>query len=105
MEKDDTCLGVKVKAQDQVGSLVSSIKLARLVEYKWRECVLLGCEWHTHVQKYKQMIEISNEQFPFNYKEPLSVVTEEDLKADATRVETEREAWLEKLRNQGYDIE
>ena len=105
LEKDDTCLGVKVKAQDQVGSLVSSIKLARLVEYKWRKCVLLSFEWHTHVQKYNKLKEISDEQFPFNYKEPLYVITEEELQADASRVEAEREAGLEKLRNQGYDFE
>ena len=108
LETDDTCLGVKVKVQDQTGIPVSTIRLVRLVEGEWEEVEYydsyIGNRFH-YRQNYKQLIEISDEEIPFNYKQPLSVVTEEELKADVARVEEEREAWLEELRNQGYDIE
>ena len=106
LEKDDTCLGVKVKTQDQTVMPVSTIKLARLAEGEWEEEI-----WQSSykrrfpcVQKYKQLTEISDEQFPFNYSEPLSIVTEEELQADAARVEEERKAWREGLRRQGFQL-
>ena len=105
MEPGDTCLGIKVKAQDQTGMPVSTIKVARFPENQWNiHCSRRG--WSTiRVQKFKQLIEISDDEVPFNRKEPPSIVTEEDLKADVARVEAEREAGLEGLRNQGYRIE
>ena len=103
LEKDGTCLGIKVKAQDQVGTPVSTIKLARLAEGEWKR-VSYSFGSPTFVQKYKQLIEISDEEIPFDYKEPLYVVTEEELKEDAARVEEEKEAWLEGLKRQGYRL-
>ena len=93
LEKDDTCLGVKVKAQDQTSAPVSTIRLVRLVENEWVE---------RHIGKrynhwYKQLIEISDNEFPFIFSEPLSIVTEEELKEDVARVEAERDAWLEEV--------
>ena len=43
-ERDDTCLGIKVKAQDQLGLHVNTTKLVRLAEYEWAECN--GCEYN-----------------------------------------------------------
>ena len=99
-ERDDTWLGVKVKAQDQLGTPVSTIKLARLVEYKWGAVpynLLHGGTGFLYRQTYKKLTEISDEEKPFNYKEPLSVVTEEELKEDAARVEEEEKTWREKV--------
>ena len=104
LEKDDTCLGVKVKAQDQTGTPVRGIRLVRLAEYEWEQRVSFHVGSHTFVQKYKKLTEISDEQFPFNYKEPLSIVTEEELKAEPARVEQEKKAWLEGLTRRGYQI-
>ena len=59
LEKDDTCLGVKVKIQDQTGAPARTIKLTRLAEYK-------GEEGH----RYKQATGVSDDEFPFYYKEP-----------------------------------
>ena len=105
VEPEDTCLGVKVKAQDQTGTPVSTIKLARFPENERTiNCVERG--WRTtRVQKYKQLIEISNEKKPVTKKEPLHVVTEEELKADVARVEQEKKALLEELRRQGLLIQ
>ena len=100
LEKDDTCLGVKVKAQDQTGMPVSAIKLVRLVEYKWGAVpynLLHGGTGFLYRQVYKKLTEISDEEKPFNYKEPLSVVTEEELKEDVARVEEEEKTWREKV--------
>ena len=105
LEKDDSCLAVKVKAQDQMGMPVNTMKVARFPENQWTiNCTKTGYFLTTRVQKYNQLIEISDEQLPFNYKEPLSVVTEEELKADPARVEEEKKAWLEELRRQGYRV-
>ena len=106
LEEDDSCLAVKVKAQDQTGMPVNTIKVARFSENQWN----IHCGWPqllptTRVQKYNQLIEISDGELPFNYKQPLFIVTEEKLKADPARVEEERKAWLEELRRQGYHIE
>ena len=52
LEEDDTCFVIKVKAQDQTAAPVSTIKLARLVEYEWRE----DCKWYVsykYEHKYK----------------------------------------------------
>ena len=96
LEKDDTCLSVKVKTQDQTGMPVSTIKLVRLVEGEWRECPreLL------YYRRYKQLTEISDNEFLFNYKEPLCVVTEEEIKEDAARLEAEEKEWREKVREE-----
>ena len=48
--------------------------------------------------KFKKLTEISDEEIPFKYKEPLSIVTEEELKADQTRLEDEEKAWREEVR-------
>ena len=97
-ELDDTCLVIKVKAQDQTGMPVSTIKLTRLVEYKWVEC---PPKIYKYVHKYEQLKEISNdEEVPFNYKEPLYVVSEEEIKEDAARVEKEEKEWREKVREE-----
>ena len=85
LEKDDTCLGIKVKAQDQTGMPVDTIKLARWVEKEGY-----------YKDKYKQLTEISDEEVPFNYKQPLYVVTEEELKAEPAIVEADIE-WGEEL--------
>ena len=69
LEKDDTCLGVKVKAQDQTGASVSTIRLTRLVEYQWGGRP--GVSEHSH--RYKQPVGISDNALPFNYTEPLSI--------------------------------
>ena len=85
-ERDDTCFVIKVKAQDQTGMPVSSIKLARLVEYKWIE--------RTYVHKYKQLIEISDdEEKPLYRKGPLSIVTDEEFKAYDTSLKQEEKEW------------
>ena len=105
LEQDDTWFVIKVKAQDQTGIPVSTIKVARLVESEWKQRVSILFQSFTRVQKYKQLIEISDEEIPVNYKEPLYVVTEEELQAEPARLEQEREAWLESLRRKGYDIE
>ena len=96
LEKDDTCLGIKVKAQDQTGMPVSTVKLVRWAVYKWQRRASLIYS-HTYVQKYKQLIEISDDEVPFNRKEPLCIVTEQELKEDAARVEEEKKAWREKV--------
>ena len=95
-ERDDTCFVIKVKAQDQTGMPVNTIKLARLVEYEWVERTP---RQFRYVHKYKQLKEIiDDEEVPFNYKEPLSIVTEEELKADATSLKQEEKEWREKVR-------
>ena len=104
MEKDDTCFIIKVRAQDQTGISVSTMKVARLVESEWKQRASLSYDSRTRVQKYNQLIEISDEELPFNYKQPLFVVTEEELKADPSRVEQEKKAWLVGLRRQGYRL-
>ena len=103
VEPEDTCLGVKVKAQDQTGMPVNTMKVARFPENQWT----IHCGWPrlqptTRVQKYKQLTEISDEALPFSKREPLYVVTEEELKAEPARLEQEKKAWLEGLRRQGY---
>ena len=103
VEKEDTCLGIKVKAQDQTGMPVSTIKLAGLATDQLRERLHLSP--NAFVRGFKHLIEISNKEKRVSKKVPLSIVTEEDLKADAARVEQEREAWREELRKKGYRIE
>ena len=104
VEQDDTCFLIKVKAQDQTGMPVSTIRIARLAEGEWQQRASLSYDSRTRVQKYKQLIEVSDEKIPVKYKEPLYVVTEEELKAEPARLEQEKEAWLEGLRGQGYRL-
>ena len=96
LEEDDTCFVIKVTAQDQTAAPVSTVKLARLAEYEWKEV----CVFYRYVYKYKQLTEISDNDLPFNYKEPLSIVTEEELQADGARVEAEEKEWREKVREE-----
>ena len=105
----DICLGMKVKAQDQLGAPVNTMKMARFRENQWREDLRQrpNYSWIKCVQKYKQLIEIRDEDRPLNTvncKEPLYVITEEELKEDAARVEQERKTWVEDLRRRGYQI-
>ena len=99
LEKDDTCLVIRLKAQDQTGMPFSTIRLVRLVEYGREE----DCMGNTYYGRYKRLTVISDDEIPFskkavNKKVPPSIVTEEELKEDATRVEAEKKAWLEKIR-------
>ena len=105
LEEDDTWFVIKVKAQDQTGIPMRIMKVARLVESEWKQRVSVLSQLFTRVKKYKQLIKISDEELPFNYKQPLFIVTEEELQADGIRVKEEREAWWEELRRQGYHIE
>ena len=97
-EKDDTCLAVKVKAHHQTGTPLSTIRLVRLAGYEWKEY----SKGYTFSRSYQQLTGISDEELPFNYKQPLSIVTQEDRKADVARVEEEKKTWLEGLRRKGY---
>ena len=97
VEPGDTCLGIKVKAQDQTGMPVSTIKLARLSEYQLEE----RDPWSYHptdVHMFNQLIEIRKEEIPFNKNEPLSIVTEEELQSDRARVEEEIRVWREQVK-------
>ena len=118
LEKDDTCLGVKVKAQEQLGMPVSTIKLVRLAEYKLGENPLGRPAFphnpsdyvgkphshnpHDYVRKFKILTEIGDNDTPFNYKEPLSIVTQEELDADRARAAEEEKTWREAVRNEHF---
>ena len=43
---------------------------------------------------------VSDNELPFNFSEPLSIVTEEELKADVAGVEAEEKEWREKVREE-----
>ena len=107
-EGDDKCLGIKVKAQDQVGMPVSTTRLVRSVDNQWGENPIGRPTYpgygrpNDYVRKYQQLIEISDEENPFKYKEPLSLVTEEELEADRVRVEEEEKAWREEVRKEHF---
>ena len=96
LEKDDTCLVVKVKIQDQFGIPVRSIKLARSFENQWPgyPAGVHAFGAYGYIPK-KQLTEIGDEENPLKYKEPLYVATEEELQADAARVNEEQKAWQE----------
>ena len=98
LEEDDTCFIIRVKAQDQFGISVSSSKVVRLVEHEWGENPTGSPTYfgylHDYVREFKQLTEISDVEIPFKYKEPLSIVTEEELEADRE----EEKAWREAVR-------
>ena len=48
-----------------------------------------------YYRKYKKLTEISDEQIPFIYKQPLSIVTEEELQVDGARLKEEEKEWRE----------
>ena len=103
-EQDDTCLGVKVKAQDQLGTPISTFILVRMTQHQLGENPL-GKPYHPnqphdYIRKFKQLIEIGNEKIPFNYKESLFIVTEEELEADPARLEEEVKTWREEVRQE-----
>ena len=87
-----------MKIQDQLGMPVNTMKVPRFPENQWKErCAPPGFLFTTPIQKYNQLIEISDDEVPFNRKEPLCIVTEQELKEDAARVEEEKKAWREKV--------
>ena len=95
LQPDDSFLGIKVKVQDQTGMPVSAVKLARLAENKWEEWVRRSGHYYKYeyIFNYKELKEI-----PFNNNQPLLIVTEEELEADAARVKQEEKTWREEVR-------
>ena len=106
LEKDDTALGIKLKAQDQTGMPVSSMKLVGLFQYEWRRNIGNPGDHYTYPfeQNYQQLMELGDDAIPFNGKEPMSFVTEEELKADAARVEAEKKEWLKEIPKKWQEI-
>ena len=105
VEALDTCMGIKVKAQHQMGIPFNTIKVARLVQQIWVQprnqhfplIVGLGSGYPDYTQLCEQLVEMNDEQLS-TYSGPLLVVTEEKLQADRERVKEEEKVWREQIK-------
>ena len=94
VEETDTCLGIKVKLQDQLGIPVHTLKLFQRerVRGSW-----FGETIKATVKDYYPKNEIADDEKPANKTGTLIVITQEELKAEgARRQEEERKSQLEK---------
>ena len=100
IEEQDTCLGIKVRVQDQTGLPVASFQvfLGILVQYS-------GVSYD--IRKYNLKggwIQDTNKPLMIHQMAPLVVITEEEIQAECARKEEERKAQEEERKVEAAKI-
>ena len=97
-ENDDTCLGIKVKVQDQLGLPVATLKVFRADHVK----EVLRHEVKSYFHQGKPRLCLNDDEKPFIRRDQyqLAVVTEEELQAEAPQKEQEWKAEQERKKQE-----
>ena len=98
MESEDTCLGIKLRAQDQLGVPVTNIKLFRLsYDSKLVGNYIHGKGLPDEIKPFLTKVYVSHDTMGIA---PLIAITDEEFQSERTRMEEERKEQQKKYEEQ-----